>query len=160
METQTVLMPPATNSEAAAAIASTSASSRPSMAESSWSFGLVKYGFCSRPAERAAPSASRYTFNPASRKARVQRPYVSEAAPRGRLPERTTISPAEVSAITSASAWSSTVSVISGPGSLMSVLVPPSVSTTLRLVRVSPGTEIAWTLMLFSLSVSAIHLPV
>ncbi len=62
----------------------------------------------------------------------------------GRLPERTTISPACSLAKSSSKSPSNNPPVTVSPGSLISVLVWPSGSTTFRLVRVSPSAKWKW----------------
>ena len=80
--------------------------------------------------------------------------------PCGRLPETTTTSPSPtVAAMARARRLASSAEVL-GPGSLMSVFVPRTSSTTFRFVRVSPSTVIASTSMPSLWSMRAIFSPV
>ena len=139
-DTTTCSTPLASRRSAAARCCAGLSTARPSTSPSSSVLGLTSQGELCRPARRASPLLSRATLRPCALSCSSNWRNQSALIPRGRLPATTTASwPGAVCARRRSNALRAASST-SGPWPLMSV-TRPSASTSLMLLRVSPGTR-------------------
>ncbi|PAV69362.1 hypothetical protein WR25_01298 [Diploscapter pachys] len=139
-DTTTCSTPVASSRRAAARCSSAACTGSPRTSPSSSVLGLTSQGAACRPARKASPLLSRATFRPWDLSISSSSRNHSGLIPRGRLPATTTASCPGATSARRCSKASRAASSTCGPGPLISVTWP-SASTSLMLLRVSPGTR-------------------